>query len=96
MNDPQVLGTVFMLAGYCFYFKRPDSTAWLAAPAIALVLGLFTQHNLPAIPAAVAIHMLAERRSKRFAIWISTAALASAILPAATLKIDGPYIFSPT
>jgi hypothetical protein len=94
VNDPQMLATVFGLAGLYAYVARPESGRWLALSALAFAVSVFTKHNLLAIPAAVGLHLLVRKSWKQFAIWVSAFAAATAVLIILTLKIDGPYFFA--
>jgi len=66
MNDPQLLGHVFMLSALFLYLKKPRH---LLPVALLCVAGLFTKHNL--IPLFLAITADIFLRSRRdFLSWL--------------------------
>jgi len=93
MNDPQLLGEAFTIAGLYCYVKDPDSKRLLCISALLFCLAGFTKPNLIAFPAAVAIDLLIRSR-RSFAVWAGAMVASAGLLMAATMLVDGRYLFS--
>jgi len=72
-DDPQTLGDAVMLAALVSYIARPPDALNLGRTAFLVVLGVFTKHNLIAIPAAITLD-LAFRSPRRLLLWLATCA----------------------
>jgi hypothetical protein len=94
MNDPQLLGLAWSLAGLWLYARNPRSNWLLCASAVAFAISLFTKHNLLAFPGAVGLHLLLERAWKPLAVWSAALAATAGALLLLTFRWDGPYFFS--
>lgn len=94
MNDPQLLGTVFSLAGLYLYIRWPERSGPLALSAVAFVISIFTKHNLLALPCAVGAHLLLGRKWTNLAMWGGVAAIGSVLILLGTRWVDGPYLLS--
>ncbi|MCS6842877.1 MAG: hypothetical protein NZ528_00910 [Caldilineales bacterium] len=68
MNDPQMLGHLFVTAGLLMYLAGPPSPKRLFAVALLLSLGLFVKYNLVAVPAAIGLDLLLRQR-RLFVLW---------------------------
>jgi len=93
MNDPQLLGEAFSAAGLYCYVKDSDSRGLLSISALLFCLAGFTKPNLIAFPAAVAIDLLFRSR-RSFAVWAGAMVASAGLLMAATMLVDGRYLFS--
>jgi hypothetical protein len=94
MNDPQMLGLAWSLAGLYLYARHPDSKWLLIASALSFAISLFTKHNLLAFPCAVGAHLLIRRTWRSFAVWTGTLAAACALFLMLTFVLDGRYFFT--
>lgn len=74
MNDPQMLGHLFMTGGLLVYLSGPPQPRRLLAVALVLSLGLFVKYNLVALPAAIGLDLLLRSR-RQFAVWVGFMAL---------------------
>lgn len=93
MYDPQLLGEALSAAGLYFYVRNPDSKRLLCISALFFCLGGFTKHNLLAFPAAVAIDLV-FRSWRALATWASAMLACAGLLTAATMLVDGRYLFA--
>jgi len=93
MNDPQLLGEAFSAAGLYCYVKDPNSKRLLCISALLFCLGGFTKPNLIAFPIAVAIDLLIRSR-RSFVTWAGAMVVCAGLLTAATVFVDGRYLFS--
>jgi hypothetical protein len=94
VNDPQLFGTVFALAGLCAYVRWPESARGLTVSAIAFAIGLFIKLNLLAFPLAVGAHLLLRRSWKSLAVWTGALAVSCIALFALAAAVDGRYILT--
>jgi hypothetical protein len=63
MNDPQLLGHAFALAGLVLVLREPRTPRLMVGAAAVLVIAFFVKHNLVILPAAIALWLLlADRR----------------------------------
>lgn len=70
INDPQMLGHVFVTAGLLIYLKNPAATGNIFIIASLISPGLFIKHNLVAVPIAVSIDLFLRCR-RDFFKWVS-------------------------
>lgn len=94
MDDPQLFATTLSLAGFYACVRRPDSLSWMGFSAAAFAASCFTKHNLLAFPLAVAVYLVLTRRWKQFATWAGVLVVCSALLVAAIIRVDGPYLWA--
>lgn len=88
LNDPQLLGHAFMLAGLAAVWLAPDRRGAVAFAAVAMVLGGMTKHNLVAIPLATTIWMLWRGRRPAM-LWLWSAGLSGAAGLAFMIGVGG-------
>lgn len=62
MNDPQMLGHLFQIVGLILYIEWRTKRIGLFFVAFLLSLGLFTKHNLIALPLAIMIDVFLQSR----------------------------------
>lgn len=93
MNDPQLLGEAFSVAGLYCYVRDPSSKRLLCISALLFCLGGFTKPNLIAFPIAVAIDLLIRSR-RSFVTWAAAMLLSAGLLASITVLVDGRYFLS--
>lgn len=62
MNDPQILGHLFEMAGLLLYLDSRSKNVNIFLVALLFSLGIFTKHNLIALPIAVAFDLFYQSR----------------------------------
>jgi hypothetical protein len=87
-NDPQLLAEGLMIGGLACYLGGRVGPARLAATVLLFALAGFTKHNLVAIPAAVTIDILINKRP-RFALWCGFAGGVLALFVGLTYLVAG-------
>jgi hypothetical protein len=73
VNEPQFLGTTFILIGLCVYMRNRRSLTGLIVSSVLFTFGIFTKLNLIALPAAVGIHIASQRRWKDLLVMATVA-----------------------
>jgi hypothetical protein len=94
VDDPQLLGMAFEMAGFACAFRWSRSSGAMAGSAALYAVAVFTKHNLVALPLATAAGLLAGRDWRRLFWWVAAGVLATAVLFALTRALDGPYFLS--
>ena len=94
MNDPEMLALAIMLCGVFAYVRAPSSLPWLTISAVAFALGMFTKHDLFALPVGIGLHLLGTRNWRGLAVWTSAGLIVAGLLLFATFRLDGPYFFA--
>ena len=92
MDDPQLLGMFLELMGFCIWVRGPGRPWHVLASALIFALAVFTKDTLIALPAAVATWLIVCRDWRRLALWIGAGAVASGILGAVTMRVDGRFL----
>lgn len=69
MNDPQMLGHVFIVGGLLVYLQNRSKGSKMFIVALLFFVGLFIKHNLALIPIAVTIDIFLHSR-RNFLKWI--------------------------
>lgn len=62
VNDPQILGHLFEMAGLLFYLDSRTKNINIFLVALLFSLGIFIKHNLIALPLAVALDLFFQSR----------------------------------
>lgn len=93
MNDPQLLGEALSVAGLYCYIRDSNSKRLLLVSALLFCLAGFTKPNLIAFPLAVAADLLI-RSWRSFITWAAAMVVCAGLLTAATMLVDGRYLFS--
>lgn len=93
MNDPQLLGEAFSVAGLYCYVRDPSSKRFLCISALLFCLGGFTKPNLIAFPMAVAIDLLIRSR-RSFVTWAGAMLVSAGLLALLTVLVDGRYFLN--
>jgi hypothetical protein len=93
-NDPELLSVAFATFGLFAYLKAPRRRLWPALSAIAFTLSLFTKHDLLTFPLSVGVHLVITRNWRSLAVFLATGVLASSLLLALSVHLDGPYFFA--
>lgn len=90
MNDPQLMGHAFQLAGLLFVLRRPRADVYMAAAAALFVAGGFIKHNLFALPLACVIWLAVydRRNAIRLLAGLLAIAVGSLVAVKATLGVD--------
>jgi hypothetical protein len=91
VNDPQWLGMVPEFLGLYLYLRKPSSVSGLCGAAALCALAVFTNDNLIAVPVAVGLHLVLLRDWRRLGIFAGAGVVASGVLLAATVAVDGPF-----
>jgi hypothetical protein len=76
MNDPQLLGHAFDIAGLVILLRDPKTTGTMCMAALLMVLAGFIKHNLIALPLASAIWLATSDRRNAIRFAASGAAFA--------------------
>ena len=85
MNDPQLLGHAFEIAGLVILLREPKTIGTMCAAAFLMVLACFIKHNLVALPLAAAIWLAVFDR--RNAIRFAASGIVSALLGLALFRV---------
>jgi hypothetical protein len=84
MNDPQLLGQAFIVAGLAVHLGGPGTARRGAAVALLFAIGVLTKHNLVVVPLVVAVDLLRRgppaQRAAFFAAGLGLAAAAALVL----------------
>ncbi|MBD2101112.1 glycosyltransferase family 39 protein [Leptolyngbya sp. FACHB-261] len=88
MNDPQLLAHAFVTGGLLCYLRKPADNCNLLMVASFVALGLFTKHNLIALPIAITIDLLLRSRQK-FLRWLVYFALLIGAFTVITCTVAG-------
>ena len=91
-DDPQLLGMAFETLGFFCFLGRTGRG--VAASAVLFSLGVFTKHNLLAMPLGVALALVTGREWRLLLRWGGAGLVCSALLFLATMLIDGPYFLA--
>lgn len=91
MNDPQWLGMVPEVLGLYVYLRMPSSVSGLCGAAVLFAMAVFTKDNLIAVPVAVGLHMALLHDWRRLGTFACAGVVASGVLLAATVAVDGPF-----
>ena len=91
MDDPQLLGMLFELIGFCIWVRGPGRPRHVLVSALIFALAVFTKDTLIALPAAVATWLIVRRDWRRLALWIWAGVVTSGILGAVTVQVDGRF-----
>ena len=94
IDDPQLLGMVLEAAGFYLFLRGRTAAIWLWLGACLFVLALFTKQNLLALPAAVGLTLILQKRWRELLHWLLAGALCTALLLWLTWRADGPYLFA--
>ncbi|NIQ13366.1 MAG: hypothetical protein GTO02_02835 [Candidatus Dadabacteria bacterium] len=90
MNDPQMLGHVFMMIGFLIYSYSFKNNLFLVA--LFFSLGLFTKHNLIALPIAVILDLLIRSRKDFVKFIISFSLIVLGFLIVVTLISGNGFV----
>ncbi len=93
-NDPQLLAMAFQSASLLAFLSGPGKTVHTASSAVLVTLGLFSKHNLLALPCGLAVHLLLKRDWRALAVWASTGLVTGAVLLAASILLDGRFFLT--
>ena len=94
MNDPQLLGQAFVVAGLAVHLGGSGGWRRGLAVAVLFAVGALTKHNLVVVPLVVAVDLLRRgppaQRAAFFAAGLGLAALSAALL----WLVVGPTFFA--
>jgi len=90
MDDPQLLGHAFQLAGLLFVIRKPRATAAAISAALLFVAGGLVKHNLFALPLAtlVWLYVFHRRGALSFAAGLLVCSIATLIATNAVLHVN--------
>jgi hypothetical protein len=91
-NDPQWLGMVLELLGFCVFLRRGTSVSGVCGAAVLFALGVFTKDSLIAAPVAVGLRMALMRDWRRLGVFIGAGVAVSGILLAVTVIVAGHFL----
>ena len=94
VNDPQLLGMAFEVAGFYVFIKHRRSARSEVLSAALFAIAVFTKQNLVALPIGLGLSMLIGRAWRPLVYWTTAGLLCAAVLLLATHVIDGPYFLS--
>lgn len=86
MNDPQLLGQAFVMAGLAAYLGGPATAARAVVVAVLFSLGLLIKHNMLAVPLVVTVDLLWRGPNRARAGYLGTG-LGLAMLAAGALAL---------
>jgi hypothetical protein len=79
IDDPQMLAHAIMMAGLLIAWRSNFSLRAVCIAAITIVIGGFTKHLLLALPAAMTVMFVVQRRD-RLPAWLGTAVVTGLLL----------------
>ncbi|MGI4794276.1 MAG: ArnT family glycosyltransferase [Janthinobacterium lividum] len=88
-NDPQLLAIAFQAVGLLAFLRQPARSRFLLAAAMLIAVGLFTKHNLLALPVGMTLSLAVRAAWRELAVWILAGAASCVVLFAATIAVDG-------
>ena len=90
MNDPQLTGHAFQLAGLLFVLRRPRTGGYIIAAAALFAAGGFIKHNLFALPLACVVWLAAydRRNAIRLLAGLLAISVGGFVAVKATLGVD--------
>jgi len=90
MNDPQLTGHAFQLAGLLFVLRRPRTGRYIIAAAALFAAGGFIKHNLFALPLACFVWLAAydRRNAIRLIAGLLAISVGGFVAVKATLGVD--------
>lgn len=94
VDDPQLLGMVFEVAGFYLLVRNTNAAGLLWLSAGLFALALFTKQNLLALPFGAGLTLILQKRWRALLQWLLAGAVCAALLLWLTYKADGPYFFT--
>ncbi len=94
VNDPQLLGMAFELAGFYVFLRPGGSGRAMEISAGLFTLALFTKQNLVALPLGAGASLLFGREWRRLFRFALAGLLCAAMLFAAIRVTGGPYLLA--
>ena len=93
MNDPQLLGQAFVIAGLAVHLGSSGSARRAALVAILFAIGVLTKHNLVVVPLVVAVDLLIRGPSGRRIAFLATGLGLAAVSAGVIWRLVGPTFF---
>lgn len=93
LNDPQMIAHAIVLAGLALALGQPSEVKYQIAGGLIVCIGLFTKHNIIALPAAYVLWLAYCRRWRPAVAFCGAGCIAALALIVVIRAVDGPYLF---